>query len=213
MSVRVAVAGVGNCANALIQGVHFYKDADPDEAIPGLMHSRFGPYSVGDIEFVAAFDVDARKVGADLADAIWASENKPSSSPRWSRPAHRAARPDSGRLGKYYLETIEESTAPVVDVARRCVSAARMCWSYLPVGSDEATKYYAQAAIDAGVAFVNAAARVHRERSGLGREVHRGRHPDRGRRHQEPARRDDHAPRACAAVRGSAASCSTAPTS
>ena len=75
MSLRVAIVGVGNCANALVQGVTFYRDAAADEVIPGLMHNRFGPYSVGDVEFVAAFDVDAAKVGVDLADAIWASEN------------------------------------------------------------------------------------------------------------------------------------------
>jgi myo-inositol-1-phosphate synthase len=158
MSVRVAVAGVGNCANALIQGVHFYKDADPDEAIPGLMHSRFGRYSVGDIEFVAAFDVDARKVGADLADAIWASENNTLKFTEMEPTGLIVQRgPTLDGLGKYYLETIEESTAPVVDVAE--VLRERkvdVLVTYLPVGSDEATKHYAQAALDAGVALVNA---------------------------------------------------------
>ena len=158
MSLRVAVAGVGNCANALIQGVHFYKDADPDAPIPGLMHSRFGPYAVGDIEFVAAFDIDALKVGLDLADAIWASENNTLKFTEMEPTGLIVQRgPTLDGLGKYYLETIEESTAPVVDVAQ--VLRERkvdVLVTYLPVGSEQATKHYAQAAIDAGVALVNA---------------------------------------------------------
>ena len=158
MSLRVAVAGVGNCANALIQGVTFYRDANPDEPIPGLMHSRFGPYSVCDIEFVAAFDIDAGKVGSDLSDAIWASENNTLKFTEMSPTGVIVQRgPTLDGLGKYYRETIQESTAPAVDVAqtlRDC--GADVLVTYLPVGSEQATKHYAQAALDAGVALVNA---------------------------------------------------------
>ena len=158
MTLRVAIAGVGNCANALIQGVTFYRDAADDESIPGLMHTRFGPYAVRDIEFVAAFDVDAAKVGSELADAMWASENKTF---RFAEVAPTGAQVQRGPtldgLGEYYREIVEESDAPVVDVAQVLRdSGADVLVCYLPVGSEEATKHYAQAALDAGVALVNA---------------------------------------------------------
>ena len=158
MSLRVAIAGVGNCASALIQGVTFYRDADETQPVPGLMHTRFGPYAIRDIEFVAAFDVDALKVGFDLADAIWASQNQ---TLKFSDVAHTGVTVQRGPtldgLGEYYRETIDESDAPVVDVARALRdSGAEVLVTYLPVGSDAAVKYYAQAAIDAGVAMVNA---------------------------------------------------------
>ncbi|WP_443069920.1 inositol-3-phosphate synthase [Subtercola sp. YIM 133946] len=158
MGVRVAIAGVGNCANSLVQGVTFYRDAKVDEAVPGLMHVAFGPHHVGDIEFVAAFDVDAVKVGLDLADAIWASENntlKFAEVPATGVTVRRG--PTLDGLGEYYRELVDESPAPVVDVvAALRDSAADVLICYLPVGSDDAVKFYAQAAIDAGVAFVNA---------------------------------------------------------
>jgi myo-inositol-1-phosphate synthase len=158
MPIRVALAGVGNCANALVQGVTFYGDAARDEVIPGLMHNRFGPWSVGDIQFVAAFDVVALKVGTDLADAIWASEND---TLRFAEVAPTGVTVQRGPtldgLGEYYREAIVESDAPVVDVAQVLRdSGADVLVCYLPVGSDAAVKSYAQAAIDAGVAVVNA---------------------------------------------------------
>jgi myo-inositol-1-phosphate synthase len=158
MSIKVAIAGVGNCANSLIQGVTFYADADESEPIPGLMHTRFGHYHVGDLEFVAAFDVDAAKVGVDLADAIWASENNTLKFADVAPTGVTVQRgPTLDGLGEYYVEMIEESTAAPVDVAEALrASGAEVLVCYLPVGSDQAAKHYAQAALDAGVAFVNA---------------------------------------------------------
>jgi myo-inositol-1-phosphate synthase len=158
MTLRVAIAGVGNCANALIQGVVFYADAPEDEVVPGLMHTRFGPYAIGDIEFVAAFDVDAAKVGLDLADAMWASENntlKFAEVPASGVVVQRG--PTLDGLGEYYRDTIEESGAAPVDIAQALRdSGAEVLVCYLPVGSEEGARHYAQAALDAGVAFVNA---------------------------------------------------------
>jgi myo-inositol-1-phosphate synthase len=157
-SVRVAIVGVGNCATSLIQGVHFYRDADPAGSVPGLMHVQFGDYHVRDVEFVAAFDVDAKKVGFDLADATRASENNTISIcdvPPLGVTVSRG--PTLDGLGKYYRETIDESDAEPVDVvATLRETKADVLVSYLPVGSEDADKYYAQCAIDAGVAFVNA---------------------------------------------------------
>ncbi|CAA9377749.1 MAG: Inositol-1-phosphate synthase [uncultured Nocardioidaceae bacterium] len=157
-SVRVAIVGVGNCATSLIQGVHFYRDADPSTTVPGLMHVEFGDYHVRDIEFVAAFDVDAKKVGFDLADATVASENntiKICDVPPTGVTVQRG--PTLDGLGKYYLETIEQADGDPVDVVQVLTdSRADVLVSYLPVGSEDADKFYAQCAIDAGVAFVNA---------------------------------------------------------
>jgi myo-inositol-1-phosphate synthase len=157
-SVRVAVVGVGNCATSLIQGVEYYRDADPEGSVPGLMHVRFGDYHVGDIEFVAAFDVDAKKVGFDLSEATQASENntiKIADVAPLGVPVLRG--PTYDGLGRYYRETIEESEADPVDVVAVLREArADVLVAYLPVGSEEADKFYAQCAIDAGVAFVNA---------------------------------------------------------
>ncbi|NUT69849.1 inositol-3-phosphate synthase [Pseudarthrobacter sp. C4D7] len=156
--IRVAIVGVGNCAASLVQGVHYYKDADPAETIPGLMHVEFGQYHVGDVEFVAAFDVDGKKVGVDLSDAILASENntiKIADVPPTGVTVQRGHTLDG--LGKYYLETIEQSTEEPVDVVQALKNAkADVLVCYLPVGSQQAAEFYAQAAIDAGVAFVNA---------------------------------------------------------
>ncbi|UYM07345.1 inositol-3-phosphate synthase [Solicola gregarius] len=157
-SVRVAIVGVGNCATSLIQGVEYYQDADPQHSVPGLMHVQFGDYHVRDIEFVAAFDVDAKKVGFDLSDATRASENntiKIADVPPTGVTVQRGHTLDG--LGKYYRETIEEADAEPVDVVRVLKeSGADVLVSYLPVGSEAADKFYAQCAIDAGVAFVNA---------------------------------------------------------
>jgi myo-inositol-1-phosphate synthase len=157
-SIRVAVVGVGNCASSLVQGVHYYRDADPSQTVPGLMHVRFGEYHVSDVEFVAAFDVDDKKVGKDLAEAINASENntiKIADVPTTGVTVQRGHTLDG--LGKYYRQTIDESGAEPVDVVRVLQDAnVDVLVSYLPVGSEQADKFYAQCAIDAGVAFVNA---------------------------------------------------------
>ena len=157
-SVRVAIVGVGNCATSLVQGVHYYRDADPPATVPGLMHVTFGDYHVSDVEFVAAFDVDDMKVGKDLSEAINASENntiKICEVPTLGIEVQRG--PTLDGLGKYYRETIEESGAEPVDIVQVLKDTqADVLVSYLPVGSEEADKFYAQCAIDAGVAFVNA---------------------------------------------------------
>ena len=157
-SIRVAIAGVGNCANSLIQGVEYYRNADDSLEVPGLMNVRLGGYHVGDVEFVAAFDVDAAKVGLDLGKAMWASQNntiKFADVPEMDITVQRG--PTFDGLGKYYRQTVEESPAEPVDVVQALRDAkADVLVSYLPVGSEDAQKYYAQCAIDAGVAFVNA---------------------------------------------------------
>ncbi|MFE6968101.1 inositol-3-phosphate synthase [Isoptericola sp. NPDC057653] len=157
-SVRVAIVGVGNCASSLIQGVHYYRDADPTDTVPGLMHVQLGDYHVRDLEFVAAFDVDAKKVGFDLAEAIHASENntiKFADVPPTGVVVQRGHTLDG--LGDYYSATIDESDAEPVDVVQALKDAkVDVLVSYLPVGSEAADKFYAQAAIDAKVAFVNA---------------------------------------------------------
>src|SRR5688572_21264006 len=156
--IRVAIVGVGNCAASLVQGVHYYRDAEPQATIPGLMHVEFGKYHVNDVQFVAAFDVDGKKVGVDLADAILASENntiKLTDVPPTGVMVQRG--PTLDGLGRYYLETIEQSTKDPVDVVQALKDArADVMVCYLPVGSQEAAEFYAQCALDAGVAFVNA---------------------------------------------------------
>ena len=157
-SVRVAIVGVGNCASSLVQGVEYYKDADPASRVPGLMHVQFGPYHVRDIEFVAAFDVDAKKVGRDLAEAIVASENntiKICDVPPTGVTVQRG--PTLDGLGEYYQQMITESDEQPADVVQALRDARTdVLVSYLPVGSEQADRFYAQCAIDAGVAFVNA---------------------------------------------------------
>src|SRR3954451_21431576 len=157
-SVRVAIVGVGNCAASLVQGVEYYRDADPAGRVPGLMHVTLGGYHVRDIEFVAAFDVDAKKVGRDLSEAIFASENntiKIADVPPMDVTVLRGHTLDG--LGKYYLETIDESDETPVDVVQALKDAkfdVLVC--SLPVGSEDAAKFYAQCALDAKVGFVNA---------------------------------------------------------
>ena len=156
--VRVAIVGVGNCASSLVQGVQYYKDADENVTVPGLMHVKLGQYHVRDVKFVAAFDVDAKKVGFDLSEAIFASENntiKIADVPPTNVTVQRG--PTLDGIGKYYAETIEISDTDPVDVVKALKDAnVDVMVSYLPVGSEEADKFYAQCAIDAGVAFVNA---------------------------------------------------------
>ena len=157
-SIRVAIVGVGNCASSLVQGVEYYKNASPDAHVPGLMHVTFGDYHVGDVEFVAAFDVDAKKVGFDLSEAINNSENntiKIADVPPTGVTVQRGHTLDG--VGKYYALTIDESDAEPVDVVQALKDAkVDVLVSYLPVGSETADKFYAQCAIDAGVPFVNA---------------------------------------------------------
>jgi myo-inositol-1-phosphate synthase len=157
-AIRVAVVGVGNCASSLVQGVHYYRDAPEDDRVPGLMHVRFGDYHVGDIKFAAAFDVDGKKVGLDLSEAIGASENNTVRICEVPVQGVTVVRgPTLDGLGEYYQETIVESTDEPVDVVAALRTAqADVLVSYLPVGSEQADKFYAQCAIDAGVGFVNA---------------------------------------------------------
>jgi myo-inositol-1-phosphate synthase len=156
--IRVAIAGVGNCASSLIQGVTYYRDANPADDVPGLMHVVLGGYHVSDIEFVAAFDVDASKVGSDLGKAIDGGQNntiKFADVPSLGVTVQRG--PTMDGLNKYYRAMIEESPIDPVDVTQVLRdSRAQVFVSYLPVGSEDAQRYYAQCALDAGVAFVNA---------------------------------------------------------
>nr|WP_199343147.1 inositol-3-phosphate synthase [Corynebacterium diphtheriae] len=142
----------------MVQGVEYYKDTSPEQQVPGLMHVQFGDYHVGDIEFVAAFDVDRAKVGLDLSEAINASENctiRICDVPETGVTVQRG--PTLDGLGKYYRATVEESPAQAVDVVQVLKDErVDVLVSYLPVGSEEADKFYAQCAIDANVAFVNA---------------------------------------------------------
>ncbi len=156
--IRVAIVGVGNCASSLVQGVTYYKDADPSGKVPGLMHVTFGDYHVRDLNFVAAFDVDSKKVGQDLAYAIGASENntiKICDVPATGVIVQRGHTLDG--LGKYYREMVTESEETPVDVVAALRDAeVDVLVCYLPVGSEDAARFYAQCAIDAGVGFVNA---------------------------------------------------------
>jgi myo-inositol-1-phosphate synthase len=157
-TIRLAIAGVGNCASSLVQGLQYYADANPDDEVPGLMHVVLGGYHISDIEVVAAFDVDATKVGQDVGKAIWAGQNntvKFADVPDLGVRVLRA--PTLDGFGKYYRQTCEESPFEPIDVTQALRdSGADVLVSYLPVGSEEAQKFYAQACIDAGVAFVNA---------------------------------------------------------
>ena len=156
--IRVAIAGVGNCANALIQGVFYYQDADEHTDVPGLMHVNLGGYHVRDIEFVAAFDVDRDKVGKDLSQAIWSGQNNTirfADVPHLDVPVLRG--PTLDGVGRYMCHMVEESDEAPVDVRRVLEETqADVLVNYLPVGSEEAARFYAQQALDAGVAFVNA---------------------------------------------------------
>ncbi len=156
--IRLAIAGVGNCASSLVQGIEYYKNADPAESVPGLMHVVLGGYHVGDVEVVAAFDVDAAKVGLDVGKAIFAGQNNTvrfAEVPALGVTVRRG--PTLDGLGRYYKDVVEESPAEPVDVAAVLSEVeADVLVSYLPVGSEEAQKHYATAALEAKVAFVNA---------------------------------------------------------
>jgi myo-inositol-1-phosphate synthase len=157
-NIRLAIAGVGNCASSLVQGIEYYRNADPDESVPGLMHVVLGGYHVGDVEVVAAFDVDAAKVGLDVGKAIFSGQNNTvrfAPVPELGVQVQRG--PTLDGLGHYYRQTIEESLDDPVDVAQVLRdTGAEVLVSYLPVGSEEAQKHYATACLEAGVAFVNA---------------------------------------------------------
>jgi myo-inositol-1-phosphate synthase len=155
--VRVAIVGVGNCASSFVQGVEYYRDADPSDFVPGLMHVDLGGYHVGDIEFTAAFDIDADKVGKDLSEAIWRGQNntfKFSDVPHLGVEVHRGMTHDG--LGKYLKEKIQKApgeTADIVSILRETKTDVLV--SYLPVGAEEATKWYVEQALAAGCGFVN----------------------------------------------------------
>jgi myo-inositol-1-phosphate synthase len=156
--VRIAIVGVGNCACALVQGLTYYEDADPTARVPGLMHVELGGYHVRDVRVVAAFDVDENKVGKDVSEAIFTA---PNNTIRFAEVPLLGVTVQRGRtldgLGAYYREVVTESDAPEVDVVQVLRDTeADVLVSYLPVGSEEADRFYAQCAIDAGVAFVNA---------------------------------------------------------
>jgi myo-inositol-1-phosphate synthase len=156
--IRLAIAGVGNCASSLVQGITYYKDADPAETVPGLMHVQLGDYHVGDVELVAAFDVDATKVGIDLGKAIFSGMNN---TIKFAEPGFLDVvvqrGPTLDGFGEFYTQECEESPAESIDVAQALRDAnVDVLVSYLPVGSEDAQKYYAQACLDAGVGFVNA---------------------------------------------------------
>jgi myo-inositol-1-phosphate synthase len=157
--VRVAIIGVGNCAAAFVQGVHYYRDADPAERVPGLMHVDLGGYHVNDIEFSAAFDIDSEKVGKDLSEAIWAGQNNTikfvnEDVPHLGVPVQRGMTHDG--LGKYLSEKITKAPGSTVDIAQVLKDTRTdVVVSYLPVGSEQATKWYVEQILDAGCAMVN----------------------------------------------------------
>jgi myo-inositol-1-phosphate synthase len=157
-TIRVAIAGVGNCASSLLQGIAYYDGADPADVVPGLMHVVLGGYHVRDLTPVAAFDVDASKVGTDLGKAIFAGRNNTIRFAEVGEIGVTVQRgPTFDGLGRYYRDVVEESPAPPVDVAEALrESGADVLVSYLPVGSEDAQRHYAQACLDAKVAFVNA---------------------------------------------------------
>jgi myo-inositol-1-phosphate synthase len=156
--VRVAIIGVGNCANAFVQGVHYYKDADPEQRVPGLMHVDLGGYHVRDIEFSAAFDIDAEKVGKDLSEAIWSGQNNTikfaGDIPNLGVPVQRGMTHDG--LGKYLKEKITKAEGSTVDIVQVLKDTKTdVVVSYLPVGSEQATKWYVEQILEAGCGFVN----------------------------------------------------------
>jgi myo-inositol-1-phosphate synthase len=156
--VRIAIVGVGNCASSLVQGLEYYKEAAPEDRVPGLMHVELGGYHVRDVEVVAAFDVDAAKVGKDVSEAIFTA---PNNTIKFSDVPPTGVAVQKGRtldgLGTYYRQVVTESDAPEVDVVQVLKdTAADVLVCYLPVGSEQAARHYAQCALDSGVAFVNA---------------------------------------------------------
>lgn len=157
--VRVAIIGVGNCASAFVQGVHYYKNADPSERVPGLMHVDLGGYHIRDIEFTCAFDINATKVGKDLGEAIWAEPNNTIKfcddvPAHLGAPVYRGMTHDG--LGRYLKEKITKAEGPTDDIVQILKDThTDIVVSYLPVGSEEATKWYVEKVIEAGCGFVN----------------------------------------------------------
>jgi myo-inositol-1-phosphate synthase len=155
--VRVAIVGVGNCASSFVQGVQYYRDANPAERVPGLMHVDLGGYHIRDIEFTAAFDIDSEKVGKDLSEAIWSGQNntiKFADVPHLDVPVNRGMTHDG--LGKYLSEKITKApgeTSDIVSILQE--THTDVVVSYLPVGSEQATKWYVEQVLEAGCAFVN----------------------------------------------------------
>ena len=196
--VRVAIIGVGNCANSLLQGVEYYKDAADDQFVPGLMHVNLGGYHISDIEFVAAFDVVKGKVGVDLAEAMWAHPNdtiKFADVPKTGVTVSRGMTHDG--IGKYLSEVVEKAPGETDDVVgilkERKVDVVV---NYLPVGSETATKWYAEQILEAGCAMVNCMPVFIAREAVLAAPLRAGRRADHRRRHQVAGRRHDHAPRA-----------------
>ena len=175
--INVAIVGVGNCASSLVQGVHYYKDAKEDEFIPGLMHVNLGGYHISDINFVAAFDIDRNKVGNDLAEAIF---TKPNNTIKFSDVPETGVRVDRGMthdgLGKYLSQTITKApgpTANIVDILKK--TEADVVINYLPVGSEEATKWYVEQVLTAGCGLINCMpVFIGREKYWQGRFAERG---------------------------------------
>ncbi len=156
--VRVAIVGVGNCASAFVQGVHYYRDADPTKRVPGLMHVDLGGYHVDDIEFTAAFDIDSTKVGKDLGQAIWAGQNNTIKFAKVPKklgvPVYRGMTHDG--LGKYLKEKITKAPGETADIVQILKDThTDVVVSYLPVGSEQATKWYVEQVLEAGCGFVN----------------------------------------------------------
>jgi myo-inositol-1-phosphate synthase len=156
--VRVAIVGVGNCASAFVQGVQYYRDADPNELVPGLMHVDLGGYHVRDIEFTAAFDIDSTKVGKDLGEAIWAGQNNTMKFAKVAKklgvPVYRGMTHDG--LGKYLKEKIKKAPGETADIVKILKDThTDVVVSYLPVGSEQATKWYVEQVLEAGCGFVN----------------------------------------------------------
>jgi myo-inositol-1-phosphate synthase len=160
--VRVAIVGVGNCASAFVQGVHYYADADPAQRVPGLMHVDLGGYHIKDIEFTAAFDIDRTKVGKDLGQAIWAGQNNTIKFAKGERavpnkmgvPVYRGMTHDG--LGKYLKQKIDKAPGETADIVKILKEThTDVVVSYLPVGSEQATKWYVEQVLEAGCGFVN----------------------------------------------------------
>ena len=156
-SLRVGIVGVGNCASSFVQGLTYYRDARSNEPVPGLMNVELGGYHVSDIAIASAFDINAKKVGRDVSDAIWAA---PNNTVRFSEVAPTGVTVERGPtfdgLGRYMRDEIEESDVPVCNVAETLDrTKTEVLVSYLPVGSEQATRFYAEQALEAGCAFVN----------------------------------------------------------
>ena len=190
--IRVAIVGVGNCASSLVQGVESYKDAKEDEFIPGLMHVRLGGYHVRDVTFTAAFDIDKNKVGKDLAEAIYTKPNntiKFSNVPKLGVEVQRGMTHDG--LGKYLSKVIEKHPSHTVDVSHVLKETkTNIVLNYLPVGSEFATKWYVEQALDLGCAVVNCIPALLRGRS-VGSKCLKTRPSNNRRRHKVTGRRNN----------------------